>query len=67
MVVIVLCGGAVSVFVYAATRRLRRWMRIALAVLSFLLLVVLPLGILMRYPDDPPPGARTISLEELSR
>jgi hypothetical protein len=41
-------------------------MRITLAVLAFLLLVVLPVGILMRYSDDSPPGARTVRPEEVS-
>lgn len=54
-----------AVGTYALTFRLRRPVRVLLALAVLLVAAVLPTILLLRYPDKPLPGGRTIDQSEI--
>ena len=68
MIGLLLISLILSVAVYAATWKLRRrWVRVVLAVGLFSALYVFPVAVWLIVGDPAPPGARTITQEELRR
>ena len=67
MTLLYLVSALLAAGAYFLTRRLRRWVRIMIALTVFILLAVIPTVLLMAYPDHRLPGARTVTQEELER